>query len=99
MSNFSFTFIIAYRHSIERLQNLRRVLDWINGFRGVEVILIEQDKHSKISHLNLKAKHIFTKSNLPFNKSLAFNVGLKYSTSNILDDNFKLTFRQPLRRI
>jgi predicted glycosyltransferase involved in capsule biosynthesis len=84
MSNYSFTYIIGYRHKSDRLQNLRRVLDWINGFAGVEVLLIEQDKHSKISHLNLKAKHIFTKSNMPFNKSWAFNVGLKYSNSNII---------------
>jgi predicted glycosyltransferase involved in capsule biosynthesis len=83
-SNYTFTFIIAYRHNLERLQNLRRVLDWINGFARVEVIVVEQDIHSKISHLDLKAKHIFTRSNLPFNKSLAFNVGLKHSTSNII---------------
>lgn len=83
-SNYSFSYIIAYRHNAERLQNLRRVLDWVNGFHGVEVIVVEQDKHSKISHLNLKAKLIFTKSNMPFNKSLAFNVGLKYSTSEII---------------
>lgn len=81
---YSFTYIIAYRHRIDRIQNLRRVLDWINGFGGVQVILVEQDTHSKISHLSLKAKHIFTKSNLPFNKSLAFNVGLKYSQSDVI---------------
>lgn len=84
MSNYSFSFIVAYKHSADRLQNLRRVLDWINGFSNVEVIVVEQDKHSKISHLNLKAKHIFTRSELPFNKSHAFNVGLKYSNSNII---------------
>lgn len=84
MSNYSFTYIIAYRHKADRLQNLRRVLDWINGFANVEVILVEQDKHSKISHLNLKAKQIFTRSELPFNKSHAFNVGVKHSNSNII---------------
>lgn len=83
-SVFSFTYIIAYRHRLDRLQNLRRVLDWINGFSGVEVIIIEQDKHSKISHLNLKAKHIFTRSSLPFNKSHAFNIGMKYAQSQII---------------
>lgn len=84
MSQFAFTYIIGYRHKIDRLQNLRRVLDWVNGFSNVEVILVEQDKHSKISHLNLKCKHIFTRSNLPFNKSHAFNVGLKYAKSDII---------------
>jgi predicted glycosyltransferase involved in capsule biosynthesis len=84
MSNYSFTYVIGYRHNPDRLQNLRRVLDWINGFAGVEVILVEQDKHSKISHLNLKAKHIFTRSNMPYNRSWAFNVALKYSNSDII---------------
>ena len=84
MSNYSFTYIIAYKHSADRLQNLRRVLDWINGFANVEVIIVEQDKHSKIRHLNLKAKHVFTRCDLPFNKSHAFNVGIKSSTSNLI---------------
>ena len=82
--NYSFTYVIGYRHKSDRLQNLRRVLDWINGFGGVEVLLIEQDKHSKISHLNLKAKHIFLKSNMPYNRSWAFNVAMKNSKSNII---------------
>lgn len=81
---FTFTFIIGYRHNIARLNNLRRVLDWINGFSQVEVILVEQDKHPKVNHMSLKAKYIFTKSNLPYNRSWAFNVGLKYATSNII---------------
>lgn len=85
MSNsYSFTYIILYRHSSERLANLKRVLDWINGFSGAEVLIVEQDKHSKISNLNLKCKHIFTKSDGPFNRSWGFNVGLKYANSEII---------------
>jgi hypothetical protein len=83
-NNYGFTYIIGYRHRIDRLQNLRRVLDWINGFSGVEVIIVEQDKHSKISHLNLKAKQIFIKSNLPYNRSWSFNVALKSSNSSVI---------------
>jgi predicted glycosyltransferase involved in capsule biosynthesis len=82
--NYAFTYVIGYRHKIDRLQNLRRVLDWINGFSGAEVIIVEQDKHSKISHLNLKAKHIFIKSNLPYNRSWSFNVALKSSNSSVI---------------
>ena len=82
--NYAFTYVIGYRHKSDRLQNLRRVLDWINGFGGVEVLLIEQDKHSKISHLNLRAKHIFIKSNMPYNKSWSFNVAMKNAKSNII---------------
>jgi predicted glycosyltransferase involved in capsule biosynthesis len=83
-SPYIFSFIITYRHANDRLNNLRRTLDWVNGFSGVEVILVEQDKHSKIEHLNLKCKHIFTKTDKPFNKSWGFNVGLKYSTTDII---------------
>jgi predicted glycosyltransferase involved in capsule biosynthesis len=70
---YSFTYVIGYRHIPDRLNNLRRVLDWINGFASVEVLLIEQDKHSKISHLNLR-----------YNKSWAFNVATKMAKSNII---------------
>jgi len=81
---FSFTYIIGYRHKPDRLQNLRRTLDWINGFRGVQVLLIEQDKHSKISHLKLPCKHIFVKSDKPYNRSWAFNIGIKYTQTDIV---------------
>lgn len=83
MNNYSFSCIILYRHNIQRWNNLKRVLDWISGFSGVEVILVEQDKHSKISHLKLPVRHIFTKSKMPFNRSWGFNVGLKYVNSDV----------------
>ena len=81
---YNFTYIISYRHSVERLNNLKRVLEWINSFSGAEVIVVEQDKHSKIKDTKLSCRHIFLKSNMPFNKSWGFNVGLKYSNSNII---------------
>jgi predicted glycosyltransferase involved in capsule biosynthesis len=81
---YAFTYVIGYRHNLERLQNLKRVLDWINGFARVEVLLVEQDTHSKISHLDIKAKHIFTRSDMPYNRSWAFNVALKHANSNII---------------
>ncbi len=84
MNPYSFTYVIGYRHRLDRLSNLKRVLEWINGFSGAEVLLVEQDTHSKIKNLNLKAKHIFIKSNMPYNRSWAFNVALRYSTSPIL---------------
>lgn len=80
----TFTYIIGYRHKIDRLNNLKRTLDWLNGFSNCQIILVEQDKHTKISHLNLKCQHIFVKSNMPYNRSWAFNVGLKYANSNIV---------------
>lgn len=81
---YAFTYVIGYRHRLDRLQNLKRVLEWINGFNGVEVLLIEQDTHSKIKNLNLKAKHIFVKSSMPYNRSWAFNIAMKYANSPLL---------------
>lgn len=83
-NGYAFTYIIGYRHRMDRLNNLRRTLDWINGFSGAQVILVEQDKFSKINHLNLKCQHIFVKTNMPYNRSWAFNIGLKYSKTNII---------------
>ena len=74
-TGYVFTFIIAYRHKLDRLTNLRRVIDWALGFQGVELIIVEQDKSPKLPAYTLKGfKYIFTKSDLPFNKSWAFNV-------------------------
>jgi hypothetical protein len=84
MNSFSFSCIILYRHNIQRWNNLKRILEWISGFSNVELIIVEQDTHSKISHLNFPAKHIFIKSKIPFNRSWGFNVGLKNSNSEII---------------
>jgi len=77
-----FSFIIPFRYSADRIIPLRRVVDWLSGFHFGEVIIVEQDNVSKISHLNLKAKLIFTKSDIAFNKAWAWNVGLRRSLSD-----------------
>ena len=82
--SFNFTYIISYRHSLERLNNLRRVIEWINGFSGAEVIVVEQDRHSVLKDIPLRCRHIFVKSNMPFNKSWGFNIGLKHANSSIV---------------
>ena len=79
-----FTYIIPFRSSPDSIIPLRKSLDWINGFHGVEVIIVEQDKTPKLSELSLKAKVIFTKSDLPFNKSWAMNVGLSLASSEFV---------------
>lgn len=83
-NKFTFTFIIGYRHKPDRIYNLRRTLDWVNSFSGAQIILVEQDRYSKISNLNLPGEKIFTKSEMPYNRSWAFNVGLKYAKTNII---------------
>lgn len=80
-----FTFIIAYQHRLDRLNNLKMVVEWVLSFKGVELIIVEQDKSEKLKAFSLRGfKHIFIKSNQPFNKSWAFNVGLKNATTNII---------------
>jgi predicted glycosyltransferase involved in capsule biosynthesis len=81
---YSFTYIIPYKHSVERLGNLRRVLDWVASFSNSEIIVVEQDTHSKISHLKLPCRQFFLKTNMPFNKSWAFNFGLKHVNSSTI---------------
>ncbi len=78
------TYVIAYQHRPDRLQNLRRVLEWLQPFQGLEILIIEQDKKSKVAELNLRAKHIFIKSNMPFDKAWAFNVATRYVTTPII---------------
>ena len=78
------TYVIAYQHKPDRLHNLRRVLEWLAPFQGLEIIVVEQDKFSKISELNLRVKHIFLKTDKPFNKSWAFNVATSYVTTPIV---------------
>jgi len=78
------TYVIGYRHKADRIINLRKVLEWLSGFSNMDVILVEQDTHSKISHLSLPVKHIFIKSNKPYNRSWAFNVALKRTTNPII---------------
>ena len=81
-SPYLFTFIIAYKHRNDRIHNLRRVLDWVSGFGGIEIIIVEQDDTPKLPNFTLKGiKYYFTKSSLPFNKAWSFNVGLRYATS------------------
>ena len=79
-----FTYIIPFRFSNDRVIPLRRVMDWISGFQGIEIIIVEQDKHSKIDNLNFKGNHIFLESEAPFNKSWAYNVAIKRANSNII---------------
>lgn len=83
-----FSYIICYRHNEERYKNLLRVLDWLDSFSDIEVIIVEQDLDEKleldISKYNFNYKKIFTFSKLPFERSWAFNVGLMNSSTDII---------------
>lgn len=75
-----FSYIISYRHSEERFQNIQIVLNWISKL-AKEVIIVESDTKSHLSKLldKYEFKHIFLENNYPFNKSWCFNVGWKSS--------------------
>lgn len=84
-SPYLFTYIIGYRHSDERIANLRRVLSWLHSFKGIEIIIVEQDKTPKLPNFSLHGyKYFFTESKYPYNRSWAFNVGLKNSQSGVI---------------
>lgn len=78
------SYVITYRHSQDKIMNLRRIVDWLMGFSDIEIILVEQDRWSKIAHLNLRVNHIFVKSDLPFNRAWGYNVALKRCNSPIV---------------
>lgn len=81
-SPYLFTYIIGYRNHPDRINNLKRVIDWLSRFNGIEIILVEQDSSAKLSSQDLRGKYVFTKSSLPYNRSWAFNVGLRYATTD-----------------
>ena len=84
-TGYLFTFIIPYQHKMDRLMNLKRVIEWISSFKGVEIIIVEQDSVPRIKNISLKGtKYFFIKSDMPFNKSLCLNVGLKNSRTQAI---------------
>jgi predicted glycosyltransferase involved in capsule biosynthesis len=81
---YSLSYIIGYRHKADRLINLRKTIDWLRCFSNIEIIIVEQDRWSKIDHLSLPVKLINIKSDSSYNRSWGFNVGLKYAQSDII---------------
>lgn len=72
-----FTFVIPFQYRSDRILSLRRVIDWLNGFQGGEILIVEQGKNSQLSGLNIRANHLFVKSEVPFNKSWLYNIAIK----------------------
>lgn len=75
-----FTYIIGYKHSPDRIDNLKRIIDWISK-TGCEVIIVEQDTESKISEIE-GVKKVLLQNNYPFNKSWCFNFAWKQASNN-----------------
>lgn len=79
-----FTYIIPFQYRQDRVITLRRVVEWLSGFSGIEILVVEQGKHPMLTDLNLKAKILFLESDIPFCKSWCYNHGLRMAKSSIV---------------
>jgi hypothetical protein len=94
-----FSYIIPFRYTPDRILGLKRILEYLTGFQGVEVLVIEQDTHSKIDFMDLRARHYLIRSDAPFNKSWAYNVGMKRAVAPIIIFGEADYFMNPLELI
>lgn len=78
------TYVIGYRHSMDRFMNLKKVLEWVLSFSNIDIILVEQDSSPKIEHLFNHGRYIFVKNEGPYNRSWAFNVAIKHNRNPII---------------
>jgi len=78
-----FSYIIAYRHSEDRIKNIESILEFISGF-NCEIIIVESDIDSKLDELKSRFifSHFLLVNDYPFNKSWCFNVGWKNAKSD-----------------
>jgi GT2 family glycosyltransferase len=78
------TYVIGYRHRMDRIMNLKKTLEWVSAFSNIDIVLVEQDSESKVSHLALPVRHIFAKNSGPYNRSWAFNIALRYNQNPMI---------------
>jgi hypothetical protein len=78
------TFVIPFQFRPDRIIHLRRVVDWLQGFQGGEILIVEQGKNSHLNGLSIRANHIFVESDMPFNKSWLYNIALKRISSPLV---------------
>lgn len=78
------TYVIGYRHSNDRIMNLKKTLEWVSAFSNIDIILVEQDKYSKISHLYIPGRYVFAYNDGPYNRSWAFNIAMRYNQNPII---------------
>ena len=79
-----FTYVIPFQFKPDRILNLRRVVDLLAGFQGSEVLIVEQDRNSKLESLNLRSSHIFVETDVPFNKSWLYNIAIQRTNTPII---------------
>jgi hypothetical protein len=82
-----FSYVITYRSDQGiRAANLCAVLHWLCEMRGVEVLLVEQDRtpHLVSDVLPPNCTHYFVYNDGPFNRSWGLNVGFKRSSGSVV---------------
>lgn len=75
-----FTYAIGWRHHRDREPNLRRVLSWLALFPDLDVLVVEQDNMRRFSPPP-GVRHVFARSQAPYNRSWGFNVAYRESDS------------------
>jgi len=80
-----FTYIIPFNSKIDDINNLRKVIKWVNGWNDIELIVVEYDTTTKLESISDPFTHIFVKnSDTNYSKSWAYNIGLKRSISDVV---------------
>jgi GT2 family glycosyltransferase len=78
-----FTYAIGWRHHRDREGNLARVLGWLKSFPDLDVLVVEQDNMSRFRPPP-GVRHVFARSNGPYNRSWGFNIAYRESESPYL---------------
>lgn len=81
-----FSYIIPFNSAIDNINNLRKIIKWVNGWKGIEIVVVEYDsKSSKLEFINEAFTHIFVKNDMSnYSKSWAYNIGVKRSHSDVI---------------
>lgn len=81
-----FSYIIPFNSTIDNINNLRRVIKWVNSIEGSEVIVVEYDINtSKLKYISDPFIHIYIKNDkVNYSNSWAYNVGTKRSNTDVI---------------
>ncbi len=79
-------YIIGYRHSLDRYENLKKTINWLSNIKSdeitIEVVVVEQDTTPKMPEIS-GIFHIFVYNPWPFNRSWSFNIAAKEFDSDV----------------
>jgi GT2 family glycosyltransferase len=82
-----FSYVMTFRSDRDRrIANLCAVLRWLSQIRGMEVVLVEQDRTPQVTSdiLPSNCTHYFVHNDGPFNRAWGMNVGFKRSSGAVV---------------